>query len=67
MHHGPLFFEKFIIGAWGIWKERNSLIFRDIRPTRVSWRGRVCSDLLLLRFKVPETLAEHILDLIDTI
>jgi hypothetical protein len=67
MHHGPLFFEKFIIGAWGIWKERNSLIFRNIRPTRVSWRGRVCSDLLLLRFKVPETLSEHILDLIDTI
>jgi hypothetical protein len=66
-HQGPLFFEKFIIGAWGIWKERNNLIFRDIRPARASWRERVYSDLLLLRFRAPQNLVDHIYSLIDAL
>jgi hypothetical protein len=66
-HQGPLFFDKFIIGAWRIWKERNNLIFRDIRPARASWRERVHSDFLLLRFRAPQNLVDHIYSLIDTL
>jgi hypothetical protein len=36
---GPLFFRSFAIGAWGIWKERNSKIFRNIAPSRDSWKA----------------------------
>jgi hypothetical protein len=30
---GSLFFEVFTIDAWGIWKERNNLIFKGITPS----------------------------------
>jgi hypothetical protein len=47
-----LFFEVFVIAAWGIWKERNNWIFKSINPSRASWKERVIADLQLLRFKV---------------
>jgi hypothetical protein len=42
--HGELFFETFTIAAWGIWKERNNQIFKNIRPSRGGWKGRVTAD-----------------------
>jgi hypothetical protein len=57
---GPLFFEIFTITAWGIWKERNNKIFRNIDPSRASWKARVIADLDLLRFKVNQNLQNTI-------
>jgi hypothetical protein len=60
-----LFFEIFTIGAWGIWKERNNLIFKGIAISRDSWKARVTSDLQLLRFKVNQNLENTISLFID--
>jgi hypothetical protein len=56
---------------WHVFEKKTKmyvdLIFRDIRPSRASWRARVQSDLQLLRFRVPENLVDSIFNLIDTI
>jgi hypothetical protein len=60
-----LFFEIFTIGAWGIWKERNNLIFKGIATSRDSWKARVIEDLQLLRFRVNQNLENTISLFID--
>jgi hypothetical protein len=60
-----LFFELFIIAAWGIWKERNDLIFKGKAPSRDSWKARVIADLSLLRFRVSQNLENTISLFID--
>jgi hypothetical protein len=60
-----LFFEIFIIAAWGIWKEMNNLIFKGITPSRHPWKARVISDLNLLRFRVSQNLESTISLFID--
>jgi hypothetical protein len=57
---GSLFFEIFVIAAWGIWKERNNWIFKNINPSRASWKSRTIADLNLLRFKVNQNLQNTI-------
>jgi hypothetical protein len=57
---GSLFFEIFIIAAWGIWKERNNLIFKGIATSRETWKARVIADLQLLRFRVNQNLQDTI-------
>jgi hypothetical protein len=60
-----LFFEIFTIASWGIWKERNDLIFKGITPSRNSWKARVIGDLTLLRFRVNQNLEHTISSFID--
>jgi hypothetical protein len=57
---GSIFFEIFTIAAWGIWKQRNNWIFKNINPSRASWKARVIADLELLRFKVNQNLQNTI-------
>ena len=59
-HH--LFFETFTSVAWGIWKERNDLIFNGVEPSLESWRRRARHDFLLLQFRVKDTLMQQVLD-----
>jgi hypothetical protein len=64
---GSLFFEVFIIAAWGIWKERNNLIFKGINTSTEAWKARIIEDLQLLRFRVNQNLQDTITLFIDRI
>ena len=65
-YQGSLFMEFFTIAAWGIWKERNNLIFNGIPPSVNSWRERVKADTILLQFRVPQNLVTYINTFLET-
>lgn len=52
--HGPLFFKKFLVAAWSLWKERNNKHFRAVDPTVRSWIRRFKEDFELLQHRVKE-------------
>ena len=41
------FMDLFLLAAWNIWKERNSIIFQGIQPSISSWKSNLKSDLNL--------------------
>lgn len=48
------FMERMALVAWGIWKQRNDLIFRNLAPSFSSWRS-CFNDMLklqMLRFSL---------------
>jgi hypothetical protein len=49
---GPKFFEVATCALWGIWKQRNNLIFEKVRPSFQAWRAVFKKDLVLITHKV---------------
>ena len=52
VYNGQCFIEKFLLGAWNIWKERNGFIFENRLPLFFSWRQLLKGDFLLLLFRL---------------
>lgn len=46
------FMEKFLLGAWNIWKQRNGFLFENRLPLFSSWRQLLKGDFLLLLFRL---------------
>lgn len=47
----PFFMEVFIIATWTIWKQRNGLIFRQIRPSFQSWKNEFFKEISLQKHR----------------
>jgi hypothetical protein len=60
-----LFMEIFMLGAWNIWKERNSMFFNGVSPTVSSWKARLKADLLLLLHRAKSSSHPVINQLVD--
>ena len=63
----PMFMEVFLVGAWGLWKERNNNHFRDIMPSVDSWLLRFKSDFSLLKHRNKEALEPFISDFVTSL
>ena len=64
---GPMFMEVLIVGAWGIWKERNNKCFRGIEASIGSWVDRFRSDFELLKHRSKPNLESFILNFVATL
>jgi hypothetical protein len=62
-----LFMEIFMLGAWNIWKERNSMFFNNVSPTVSSWKARLKADLLLLLHRTKSSSHTFINQLVDSL
>jgi hypothetical protein len=49
---GPCFIEVAILACWNIWKQRNSYIFKHIRPTFRGWKAGFFHDITMLMHRV---------------
>jgi hypothetical protein len=52
--------EVFLIGARNIWKERNNMHFKNIKPTVAAWRRRFKEDFGLLIHRTKEGIHPYI-------
>lgn len=59
-----MFMEVFVVSAWSIWKERNSLIFKHIPFSHASWLRRFKGDFEMLRHRTMPALHEFISNLV---
>lgn len=63
----PMFMEVFAVAAWGIWKERNDKVFREILPTHNSWLSRFKTDFAMLVHRTKQNLEPFILNFVQTL
>jgi hypothetical protein len=62
---GPKFFEVATCALWGIWKQRNGLIFEGKQPSLQSWRVVFKKDLGLIVHRVKTAHKEVLADWLD--
>ena len=53
--NGPCFAEVVILACWGIWKQRNGWVFKNIRPTFRGWKASFFQEITLLRYRVKQS------------
>ena len=58
----PFFMEIFIIAAWGIWKQRNNMIFDQKQPSLHSWKKTFADEVLLQANRIKEDLRTELLE-----
>ena len=49
---GPCFVEVVVLACWCLWKQRNGLIFKYIRPSFRAWKASFFHEISLLRFRL---------------
>jgi hypothetical protein len=58
--NGPCFSEVVIIACWSIWKQRNGLIFKAIKPTFRGWKTCFVHQVTLLKYRVKDSIADSL-------
>ena len=64
---GPCFMEIVILACWGIWKQRNNWIFKNIKPTFRGWKVVFCYEVTLLKFRVKEAVVLSLSSWLDNL
>lgn len=64
---GPCFTEIVILACWGIWKQRNGWIFKNIRPTFRGWKAIFFHEVTRLKYRVKSSAAASLSSWLDTL
>ena len=64
---GPFFTEIVIIACWCIWKQRNGLIFKHIKPTFRGWKALFVHEVTLLKYRVKVSLVPSLSSWLDNL
>jgi hypothetical protein len=63
----PMFMEVLMLGSWGIWKERNNMLFNNVKLDTQRWLARFKEDFSLLTHRTKEELHPFISSFIATL
>jgi hypothetical protein len=65
-YSGPSFFEVATSALWGIWKQRNGLIFEKVQPSMQAWRIIFKKDLSVIVHRVKPRHKQALSEWIDS-